>query len=1700
MSDIVRHSAADDLRKQLGDATLADLVPWLPEALVSRVINWSLRADATNQAPMLHAFVQRFLAADDLALAELLLHLPEELAGGHASAAILARFMPQLPETRRPVAIRKALDLVYTFADVNRRAAAIAALAPFLDTVQLDEVQMVVRDFVDPAARALALVALAASPVAATQNDLRAEALGVVSSLSDAWLQSYLLTQLAPHLSEQQRTEAQAMALRLDVSPRAAALTSLALHGNAEAMAEALDTLGEEFASSEILEFDWLNRREAILAVLRHLPDSLLGRALSLVRALAGKMVASYDFFPPETLFEGSTEMLGVLARRLPPSLVEEALAIARVPEAPIQQAQLLTVVLPYLAADRRAEIAEQAYADVAQEADAADRVQMLVALSAYVPAKFAADTLVAVREIEAASVRADALAALIPYLPPTDQSSVQAELQIARATASDEQRAEHLQTIFEQRSYDQIDVIFRAANEITDETRRAALFQELAPSLTPSQRSELRRWVLNLKDQRARAHVLLPLMGGLYGSERDFVVDEIIAVAETLPDVDRLGVLIGLHKWWPGERLNAVADQILEIIARLDPHYDAEKARALVQLSRSIPDTAVPRALQLAYSLDRSEARIDTLVALFPHLTESDRRTALDHALAAAWALNNEAQRQPRPVQVGGQSREHSPTEVIQRLASNLTEATASDVLNDLAEMADERGRVDGLAALGSYLPDSLYERALAMARALQADDLKAEALSMLAPHMPEAVRSELVNEALALTLTIDDPAQRAQVLETIASFLSREQQRIVAEAALQSLAVQELAQQRELLLTIGPYLTSADLDRLLEATGTLDPQDRAALCVDLAAAVRESADTVLRVALDALRSPTWQGYRAWLLQRIIADLPADLGEAALEAIALEESEEQRARLLASLAPKLQSASQERALKIIVDIGHEPFRGRALVGFAPYLTPPVQDVALRMARDIVWEGTRAEVLAALAPVLRGKRRRKAQAMIRALSVKHWRIYARTAFRNHRPGHLAETTHGEMPSHAMESMDSVIARVPETLRQALFEEMIDQRARVSEVSEPLGIDALDNFVSALDTTTIDQLPNQAVPVQERYVGTGFVTLEQPDVSLHSATPLERSQRYYYWVQIDNEPIAGALEDRPTLLPQLPADARLSVALFSFENEIVLTLGNEIGSIVLHTDGSVTIEQPPEVAARATSDPIWQQKLFFPVTMPARAGRFRLRCNIYYQQILLQSRVVSVRVMRVPYPVEHALRVTLDYTLTRTFDPALLSRLERHDLSIMLNSNGDHTHTFRFFGADGGELWQRNVTISEATLGTLIDTGREALRRVSWGTRDEWQRPPPGEKPANPYLYEDGHRDLQRLAKDLARLATTGYRIYDALVDRLAQGEDARLESTLRDSRTIQIALVESANQVLPAAIIYDYPWDSNAFDLDTTPFQLCDGFRAALESNRPLETSVCFQGACPLKAEADQLAAKQRQIRELGPRICPSGFWGYRHSIGEPLSLGPGADGSPIISFQHAPQVTIGVSTDPDFRLRENHELDLRTTLYPNLGWNRAVTRTELFEKLLRPAPHLVYFYCHGGQTQSHISYIEIGQRDIITGDNLRPNHIKWVEPHPLVFLNGCRTGALTPEVAMELISAFVTKARAAGVIGTEITIFEPLACAFAKECLSLFFTRIPIGEAIRRARLKILKEGNPLGLVYIPFAPASLRLLSASG
>jgi hypothetical protein len=178
-----------------------------------------------------------------------------------------------------------------------------------------------------------------------------------------------------------------------------------------------------------------------------------------------------------------------------------------------------------------------------------------------------------------------------------------------------------------------------------------------------------------------------------------------------------------------------------------------------------------------------------------------------------------------------------------------------------------------------------------------------------------------------------------------------------------------------------------------------------------------------------------------------------------------------------------------------------------------------------------------------------------------------------------------------------------------------------------------------------------------------------------------------------------------------------------------------------------------------------------------------------------------------------------------------------------------------------------------------------------------------------------------------------------------------------------------------------------------------------------------------------------------------------------------------------------------------DFVLSDEHLRGLAGRF--GARYEQAENRAQMLERLCRCNAGVIYLYCHGGIDPSGDPYVLVGEDPLspITVDNLAMLPIDWSESRPLVFVNGCHTTALEPRRALQFVDELVREAHAVGVIGTEITIFEPLAVAFAEKFLGKYEAGSDVGSAIRDARLELLGEQlNPLGLLYIPYVLSTVR------
>jgi hypothetical protein len=435
---------------------------------------------------------------------------------------------------------------------------------------------------------------------------------------------------------------------------------------------------------------------------------------------------------------------------------------------------------------------------------------------------------------------------------------------------------------------------------------------------------------------------------------------------------------------------------------------------------------------------------------------------------------------------------------------------------------------------------------------------------------------------------------------------------------------------------------------------------------------------------------------------------------------------------------------------------------------------------------------------------------------------------------------------------------------------------------------------------------------------------------------------------------------------------------------------------------------------------------------------------------------------------------------VDYTISTSLDFQRVVDRQPHRLSLMVNETEDGSHGF-MFAAAGQQSIYCPAWFTPGEIDADVNAVRDALRLAAYGHADPWVKN---------WEYRYGNPTIEQLAEDLKRLALAGHRVHSTIKARLscetADGVDAadRLVELMKTPGLVEIASRISPSLVLPAAALYGEPLDDG---LSLSDLELCADFIKALKAEKvDLENHACFNGQCT-SAGNDKV-------------VCPGNFWGFRHWLGLPVSVRPYASGRD--NQAHEAAVQIVYDSDPLFDVSFATALDFRD----HLDWlerrlqvslRQASTRADTFELFKSGQPHIFYFYCHAGLNPSNIPYLRVGgdAENPITPTNVS-DKVRWPITRPLVFINGCHTTALEPNQALQFVSAFVENGHASGVIGTEITIFEPLATEFAQE----FFSRLivqsqSVGRAVHSARLALLARMNPLGLAYVPFAPADLVL-----
>lgn len=222
-------------------------------------------------------------------------------------------------------------------------------------------------------------------------------------------------------------------------------------------------------------------------------------------------------------------------------------------------------------------------------------------------------------------------------------------------------------------------------------------------------------------------------------------------------------------------------------------------------------------------------------------------------------------------------------------------------------------------------------------------------------------------------------------------------------------------------------------------------------------------------------------------------------------------------------------------------------------------------------------------------------------------------------------------------------------------------------------------------------------------------------------------------------------------------------------------------------------------------------------------------------------------------------------------------------------------------------------------------------------------------------------------------------------------------------------------------------------------------------------------------------------------------------FLGMKHVI-EQMPLGGYGCDTHIVCEPPGLAVALNLNQSIDQQTRttvvakQSQYWHARATGKPALSIRTRTTSAQLIQALndADTDDQIIYFYCHaqsvglvGGGPDS--STLAMGLGDVVTLGKLKddaPTDV-LLKGAPLVFINACESGDLSPNFYSGFVPYFMSKG-ARGVIGTECKMPVLFGAAFAESFFEDFLQGTSLGELVLMKRRAFYNDhNNLLGLLY---------------
>jgi hypothetical protein len=450
---------------------------------------------------------------------------------------------------------------------------------------------------------------------------------------------------------------------------------------------------------------------------------------------------------------------------------------------------------------------------------------------------------------------RAEALSALVPYLPPDLLLAAFAAIQDIEDEFA---RARALRALAPHLPPDLILASFAAVQDIEDEFARADALGALAPHLPPDLLLAAFAAIQDIEDEFARADAL----GALAPHLPPDLLPAALAAAEDIQNADaRADALRALAPHLPSDLLSAALDAVWYITNK------SARTRALSALAPYLSSDLLRAAFAAIQDIEDEFARARALRALAPHLPP-------DLILAAFAAVQDIEDESARAAALGALAPHLPPDLLLAAFAA-------------VQDIEDEFARADALGALAPHLPLDLLSQALHAALIADQDipllwTVRTDALAALAPRLPY----QLLRDALATVQNITDKRYRVHVLGALAPHLPPDLRSQELRDALA--AVQNIGRKHDRARALGALAPHLPPDLLRAALAAARDVRDASACT---AALGALAPHLIQIPRQNLY-PMWQETLPVLARRTRRDLLADLRALVPVIVALGESD----------------------------------------------------------------------------------------------------------------------------------------------------------------------------------------------------------------------------------------------------------------------------------------------------------------------------------------------------------------------------------------------------------------------------------------------------------------------------------------------------------------------------------------------------------------------------------------------------------------------------------------------------------------------------------------------------------------------------------------------------------------------------------------------------------------------------------------